>query len=71
MKGRSCPVFRENLRLGEDLGRAGRKLRRNFELCETCTEIDACHPRAVFSRALAEAVRLAARELASDPEDAE
>lgn len=66
MKGRACPIFRENLRLGEDLGRTGRKLRRNFEICEGCTDEAACRPHAVFSQALAEAVRLAAAELAEE-----
>jgi hypothetical protein len=69
MKGRSCPIFRDNLRLGRELGQAGRKLRRNFEICEQCQDADACQPHEVFSRALAEAVRLAAAEISGQAED--
>ncbi len=69
MKGRSCPIFRDNLRLGEDLGQAGKKLRRNFEICEQCCDAEACRPHDVFSRALAEAVRLAAAEISGGKGD--
>jgi len=69
MKGRTCPIFRANLRLGENLGEAGKKLRRNFEICDQCVDEEHCRPHAVFSEALAEAVRLAAAELAETRED--
>jgi hypothetical protein len=69
MKGRSCPVYRQNLRLAEDLARAGRRLRRSLEVCEQCPDETFCRPRAAFPPELAEALRLAAAELAGDCEE--